>query len=192
MVKFRYYKVYWIYTAGMKNMEIEGYIGVTKRNIHYRLEQHFYSTRPVGHILRELGLSNVKVVEVMRGSFEECMEKERELRPTRFIGWNIRAGGNLTTIHCPQCGEYMPKGSRNTEGVCASCSTNDGRFVAGFEPWNRGKGERYLLIDPSGKQYTPEVFTVFCAEQGITPQNLRKVAKGTRKHHKGWKAIRLS
>lgn len=64
-------------------------------------------------------------------------------------------------------------------------------FKGTFTEHNYGKGEKYELIDPEGNIYRPEVFTVFCRERGLTPQNLRKVAKGTRKNHKGWLAKKL-
>lgn len=55
-----------------------------------------------------------------------------------------------------------------------------------------GTGKRYLLTDPEGNTYTPTSLVEFCREHGLTPQNLRKVAKGTRKNHKGWIAKELS
>ena len=57
---------------------------------------------------------------------------------------------------------------------------------------NYGTGKRYLITDPDGNTYTPESIVEFCREHELTPQNLRKVAKGTRKHHKGWKAVEIS
>jgi len=193
MQKTRLYRVYWIYTEGMSDYKTQGYVGVTKNSIFHRLGQHLHSKRPVGYILRELkdtGI-DIKVVELFRGTKEEALDKEYELRPNRYIGWNIQAGGNRSTVVCSNCGKYLPKGYSNSKHLCTECNDYDGKFTKGNTPHNYGKGEKYLLIDPDGNEYRPEVFTLFCKEHNLTPQNLRKVAKGTRKHHKQWKAIKL-
>lgn len=194
MQKDRIYRVYWVYVDGMIDYRTQGYVGVTKENVQHRLLEHFRSNRPVGSIIRDLRNNNeiVKVVELFRGSKEEALAKEYEYRPARFIGWNIMAGGNRATIVCVKCGKTIPKGYTNVNKLCSDCNDYDGRFVVGSKPANYGKGEKYLLISPDGVEHTPEAFTVFCKHNDLTPQNLRKVAKGTRKHHKGWKAIKLS
>lgn len=193
MQKHRMYKVYWIHAEDMEDIRSQGYVGITKNNLHYRFGQHTHSKRPVGHILRELISEGVvlKIVEVYRGTREQAMKKEYELRPKRFIGWNIRAGGNRATIVCVKCGVTIPKGYTNNKKLCSTCHDNDGRFLKGREPWNKGRGEKYMLISPEGIEYIPDVFTTFCKEYDLTPQNIRKVAKGTRKHHKGWTATKL-
>ena len=83
------------------------------------------------------------------------------------MGWNRKAGGDVATVRCLVCNKYLP--NRRT-----------------------GTGKRYLITDPNGNTYTPESLVEFCKEHDLTPQNLRKVAKGTRKHHKGWKAVEIS
>lgn len=156
--KTRLYKVYHIHEIGNYDKK-QGYIGITRRSLAYRLGQHFNSKRQVGTILRKLGKEKIQIDELCRLPKEQALEKEYELRPKRFMGWNERAGGNRSTV--------------------------------GHRPHNYGTGEHYRLTDPEGNSYEPEAFTAFCKEYNLTPQNLRLVAKGKRKHHKGWIAERI-
>ena len=185
-MKNRLYKLYHIRIKGNEDLK-QGYIGITRRSIYSRLKEHFNSRRPVGKILRSLGEEAVEVVELGRYYREEALEREYNLRPELRVGWNIQAGGNRITVKCPDCGKYLPK--RKTGTYCIECKET--RFQKGHKPFNYGKGEKYKLIDPQGNIYYPEAFTVFCRENNLTPQNLRKVAKGVRKHHKGWKAVKI-
>ncbi len=162
----------------------EGYIGITRRSLPYRLGQHFNSKRPVGKTLRSLGRDAIEIVQLAFLPKDKAEELEYNLRPSLHLGWNIRAGGNRTTVRCIMCGK--PLACRRT---CQDC--HDTRFQPNHKPFNYGKGERYQLTSPEGMVYTPEALTVFCKEHNLTPQNIRKVANGTRKHHKGWTVIRL-
>lgn len=180
------YKVYHIRQIGNSNTA-EGYIGITQRSLPYRLGQHFNSTRPIGKLLRSNPRENIEIIQLAILSKQDALTMEFSLRPQLNIGWNCRAGGNRSTVKCPKCGVYLPK--RQTGAYCERC--NNTKFTKGHTPLNYGKGERYLLIDPQGNQYKPEAFTVFCKDFGLTPQNLRKVAKGVRKHHKGWVAVKI-
>lgn len=184
--KTRLFKVYHIRMKDCHDT-VEGYVGITRRSLQYRLGQHYHSQRPVGEILRSLDKQQVEIVELGRYSKEEALDKEFELRPRRNIGWNVMAGGNRATVVCPGCGKHLPK--RRSGSYCEECQ--DGKFKKGFKPYNYGRGERYTLIDPEGNEYIPEAFTVFCRERNLNPQNLRQVAKGKRHHHKGWRAIAL-
>ena len=185
--KTRLYKVYHIHEKGNNDLS-SGYVGITRRSLSYRLSQHFCSTRPVGEILRKLGRENVEITLIKMLPKAEALNMEYVLRPALNIGWNRMAGGNFATVRCPVCDKPMPK--RRTGTVCRECF--DTRFKNGDMPHNYGTGKRYLITDPDGNTYTPESLVEFCREHGLTPQNLRKVAKGTRKHHKGWKAVEIS
>lgn len=160
-MKTRLYKVYHIHVKGNTNLN-EGYVGVTRRSLTDRLGQHFCSKRPVGTILRTLGREKIEIDQLAMLPKEEALTMEYNLRPNRYIGWNTMAGGNRPT-----------------------------KFTKGHKPANYGKGEHYKLTAPDGTVYIPEAFTVFCREHGLIPQNLRKVAKGLRKHSNGWKAERI-
>lgn len=180
------FKVYHIRLKGNTDTK-EGYIGITQRSLAFRLCQHFNSTRPVGKKLRSLGRDAVEIVLLATLPQDKAEELEFTLRPSLSIGWNIRAGGNRATVCCPSCGKKLP--NRKTGSYCQDC--RDMRFRPGHKPFNYGQGEKYQLIDPEGNIHQPEAFTVFCQENNLTPQNLRKVAQGVRTHHKGWIAIKL-
>jgi hypothetical protein len=185
--KTRLYKVYHIHMIGNYDLS-DGYVGVTRRSLKMRLGQHFNSKRPIGKILRTIDKNQISIDELKRLNRVEALDMEFKLRSQRFIGWNCQAGGNRSTVACPGCGKLLPK--RRLGSYCIDC--NDCRFPKGHTPHNYGQGEKYQLTDPNGIIYTPEIFTVFCRDKHLTPQNLRKVAKGKRKHHKGWTAIKLS
>lgn len=169
-MKHRLYVLYWIKTSDMTDPMKDGYIGITKNSLATRLSQHRCSKRPIGYQVRA---NEVTIVELHRGMKEDILELEYKYRYKMDIGWNIMAGGNYGTVRCKKCNEYK------------------GRFEIGNKSHNYGKGEKYILIDPEGIIYEPEVFTKFCNDNNLTPQNLRKVAKGSRKHHKGWKATKV-
>lgn len=162
----------------------EGYVGITTRSLPYRLGQHFNSKRPIGEKLCALGRGAVEIVQLALLPKEQAEEMEYNLRPALGIGWNIRAGGNRSTVCCPSCGKHLPK--RRTGTYCQGC--RETRFQPGHRPANYGKGERYQLTNPEGIIFTPEALTAFCKENKLIPQNLRKVAQGIRKHHRGWTA----
>lgn len=185
--KTRLYKVYHIKIKGSNMGLHEGYVGITRRSLSYRLTQHMHSKRPVGRILRSISKENIEIEEIIRLPKEDALELEYRLRPERNMGWNVMAGGNASTVKCPECGKPLPK--RKTGSYCEKCRPS--KFVKGHTPHNTGKGERYKLTSPDGTVYFPDIFTVFCREHGLTPQNLRKVAKGKRKHHNGWTAERI-
>lgn len=187
-MKHRLYKVYWIRTLDMLDPYKEGYIGITKNQLDKRLGQHKCSKRPIGYQVRQ---QDVIIEELHRGMKEDALKLEYQYRPLQHIGWNIMAGGNVTTVVCSKCLTELPKGHKNENKLCATCNKYKGTFEEGNIPHNYGKGEKYKLTNPDGIEYMPDVFTVFCREQGLNPQNLRKVAKGNRKHHKGWTAVKL-
>lgn len=184
--KTRLYKVYHIHEKGNTNIN-EGYVGITRRSLSYRLEQHFCSKRPVGAILRAKGKENIEIDQLAMLPKEAALEMEYQLRPDVNLGWNVRAGGDRATVVCPVCGKPLPKRKRGT--ICADCKPT--KFAKGNMPYNYGTGEKYKLTSPDGTVYNPFSFTIFCREHGLNSQNLRQVAKGNRKHSKGWKAERI-
>lgn len=183
--KHRLYKVYHIHLKEDRDIR-HGYVGITRHNLSYRLSQHFCSMRPVGSILRSLNKKDIVIEELAMLPKEDALTLEYQLRPKRNMGWNCMAGGNRRTVRCPKCGKYLPK--RKTGAFCQEC--NDTRFKRGQRPFNYGCGEHYVLTAPDGTVYYPEAFTAFCREHHLNPQNLRKVAKGTRHHSQGWTARR--
>ena len=183
--KTRLYKVYHIRIKDNNNLN-EGFIGVTRRSLSYRLSQHMCSIRLVGETLRKLGKEAIEIKQLAILPKDEALAMEYKLRPTLSKGWNVRAGGNVPTLCCSICGKPMPHKPKKTV-LCWECYKN--LLSIGFIKGNSaGTSEHYRLTAPDGTVYEPQFFTDFCREHNLTSQNIRKVAKGQRKHHKGWKA----
>jgi len=147
----------------------DGYIGVTK-NLRRRLYQH-----------RANGLfgEGVKIRILKVGPESECLRLERLLRPNPGMGWNKAEGG------WNKCVGSIGKETRIRKGERRSPVTE---FKKGQEAHNAGS-TLYLLTDPSGHTYRVDNLTTFCKDNNLTRENIRKVARGTRKHHKGWSAV---
>ena len=75
--------VYWIYDDTCKDTN-DGYIGVSKDPYH-RFKVHKRRGRVHG---------SCKIKILYEGSRERCFEKEHQLRPEPFIGWNNARGGS--------------------------------------------------------------------------------------------------
>ena len=155
------HKVYHIRTIGNESLN-EGYIGVTA-HLDVRMCKH----RKSG-LLRS-GREFVILKTFSRRS--KAFKLEKKLRPCDAIGWNKVKGGK--------------KSGRIVEGQRLSPKTE---FKKGMPPHNLGTGLKYLLTSPEGEEYYVDSLCKFCEPIGLTPQNLRKVAKGERNYHKGWKA----
>lgn len=185
--KTRLYKVYHIHTKDNTSYT-DGYIGITRRSLAYRLGQHFNSKRPVGKILRELGKENVVIDLIKMCDYEQALSLEYVLRPNRNMGWNSRAGGNAATVRCPSCGKRLPKSKYGS--YCMDCRNT--KFQKNHVPSNYRSGKHYRITSPEGEVFEPVSLVDFCKQHDLTPQNLRKVAKGEHKHHKGWTAIDIT
>lgn len=76
--------VYWIFDDTCTDMAKHGYIGVShlpeKRFLHHKQK----SRVPLN--------SSMKII--FEGSREDCFEYEKQMRPTKFIGWNNAVGGS--------------------------------------------------------------------------------------------------
>lgn len=92
--------VYWIYDKNCKEIELDGYVGITV-NSKRRFIEHNNK------------FSNVVCMEVIyEGSLSECIEKEIQLRPEPLIGWNVAAGGSIpprpkTIKQCEICSKSV-------------------------------------------------------------------------------------
>jgi predicted GIY-YIG superfamily endonuclease len=155
------HKVYHIRDCGNTDLN-EGYIGVTS---HWgvRKSKHKHSGK--------LCLGREMVLLKSFLNKEEAYAMEASLRPRDGIGLNkVKGGIDSGRLIVGQ------RLSKNTE------------FTKGQTPHNLGTGKEYMLTSPSGEEFYVTSLDVFCKANGLTPQNLRKVAKGERKYHKGWKA----
>ncbi len=168
------HKVYHIHYESNPDL-LQGYIGVTG-NLKARISKHRHSG-----ILRK----GDTVTVLYTGTREDCLALESKLRPSNGIGRNISHGGsaNCTTI---KKGQRLSPETEIKPGQRLSESTE---FKKGFTPHNKGKGRDYIFTDPEGKEYYVSCISDFCKAHNLTPSNMRKVAKGERNFHKGWKAV---
>jgi len=155
------HKVYHIRELNNSDLS-EGYIGVTS-NIKIRKQKHKYSGK--------LCLGREMVILYTFDNSDEAYTMEESLRPRDNMGMNLVRGGKDSGQI--RRGQHL---SKKTE------------FKKGLKPHNLGTGIKYKLTSPCGAIFYPQSLVVFCKELNLTPQNLRKVAKGERIFHKGWKA----
>lgn len=170
------HKVYHIHVVGNDDV-MQGYIGVTG-DFTARMRSH-----------KHTGMLNSErcVTVLAQGSKEECYAIEYKLRPQDGIGWNKGKGGyrNAGLI---KKGERINPLTEIKRGEHLSLSTE---FKRGQTPHNKGAGKDYMFTDPEGNEHLVTCITDFCTANNLTPQNMRKVARGLRKHHKGWKAYHV-
>lgn len=95
--------VYWLYDKNCKNIETDGYVGISEDH-RRRLMEHRSSGQ----------FSNVFCMDIIfTGSRAECIAKEIELRPTALIGWNNAPGGQTT----PRRYGKMPRATCENCGI---------------------------------------------------------------------------
>jgi hypothetical protein len=51
--------------------------------------------------------------------------------------------------------------------------------------------KKWLVISPDGDTFEISNMALFCRERGLCKAHMGGVAAGSRKHHKGWKAVKL-
>jgi hypothetical protein len=58
---------------------------------------------------------------------------------------------------------------------------------------NRAKAQSktYVCTNPNGNSMVVPILSVFCKDQGLDSSKMRAVARGQRKHHKGWRCQRI-
>lgn len=97
------HSVYWIHLPDHANVDLEGYVGVSK-DLKRRISEHFtdskngYTTNPyLGRILKKYS-SSIQFTVLFSGTEEACYSLEESLRPTKNIGWNLNKGGSKPPI----------------------------------------------------------------------------------------------
>lgn len=89
------YYIYWIKRKSYTDPESEGYIGFSD-NPERRLLEHKNSKNKKSRVFNYINKYGDIILEVLY-SFEnkyDALRKEKELRPKKYIGWNIAIGGN--------------------------------------------------------------------------------------------------
>jgi hypothetical protein len=92
--------IYWIRLPDHKDINSEGYVGVTK-DLEYRLKQHhkeiISGKHPNNHLMyaaNKYGWDNLIKESVIVEEESKCYDIEKQLRPDKAIGWNIAPGGH--------------------------------------------------------------------------------------------------
>lgn len=168
------HKVYHIRDHGDNDLS-RGYIGVTK-DMYFRKYAHVKSgTLKAGR----------EMVEILSGSEQACLALEKTLRPVPGIGWNTMEGGwNKIQPGCHLSLETQIKPRQRLSQAT--------EFKPGQAAHNLGTGLHYIVTSPTGEEHYVESLDLFGRAHNLTPQNLRKVAKGQRRSHKGWTARRVA
>lgn len=91
--------VYWVKSEKHTDILTEGYVGITTVP-DQRFKQHLSNARTnshhkYGNDFREhmlKGMCSFNII--LRGDLEYCLDIERKLRPTTYIGWNQAIGGD--------------------------------------------------------------------------------------------------
>lgn len=79
------YLIYWIHNESETDIETQGYVGITK-NLKRRIREHSF----------KLNFLEGRTVDIfLHGEKEYCKEIEYQLRPKKYIGLNIAAGGGI-------------------------------------------------------------------------------------------------
>ena len=162
--------VYHIRKNGKQDLD-KGYVGLT-RNIQLRMYKH-----------RGSGLlcEGREYVILFKGSRKLCLAVEKALRPRPYMGANTAEGG----------WDFIPKGKR----LSVQTEIKKGEHLSPRTEFKKGQAAHnagstcYILTNPSGVEFFVDNLTTFCLEHNLTRENIRKVARGTRRHAKGWKAV---
>jgi hypothetical protein len=80
----------------MTDVYKEGYVGVTTKPLKQRLNEHAkYAKRSSVVAKAIVKYDDIEIVELFRGSKEECLTLENNYRPEPKIGWNLVEGGGI-------------------------------------------------------------------------------------------------
>ena len=89
--------VYWIRYPEHQNLLADGYVGITE-DLERRVKQHKKLALrnlngPKDEALIGPRAQEIVVEHIFSGTAAECVEEEKRLRPEKYIGWNLHAGG---------------------------------------------------------------------------------------------------
>lgn len=106
--------LYWIKLPQHTDWQHQGYIGVSK-NPKERFRHHiknalgnYHSDKIISNAIRKYGKDAIQQQIILCSTKEICYLVEKKIRPTNFIGWNMREGGYHTPNPFPK-GSQRPK-----------------------------------------------------------------------------------
>lgn len=177
------------------------YVGKTN-NLYKRLSSHKNDRRhitPLTKAIDKHGFHNFECIILEKNISKENIREREQFYIEKFNTYksnhyNCTAGGNgfLSGKEHPLYGKERPR--RIKEKISKTKKINH-PFRGSFPPWlNRGHLEGYshpnakewIVISPEGEELKIRSLEQFCKQNNLTSQNMRSVAKGKRKHHKGW------
>jgi len=85
------YYIYWVKRKGYDDYLSEGYIGFSN-NVEERFKSHEKNNSRVGNAIRKYDDIELETLFSFEKE-EDALKKEKELRPKKYIGWNIAIGG---------------------------------------------------------------------------------------------------
>ena len=93
------HSVYWIHAPEHTDMFSQGYVGVSN-NAERRFEEHCKapSNRHLAFAIKKYGWEALTKAVVFVADLATCLDKERNLRPSEGIGWNVAPGGGKPPV----------------------------------------------------------------------------------------------
>lgn len=187
--------LYWIHLEGHTDFLVEGYIGITKNSPAQRLTQHRAAAlrnlkagkylSPLKQVLIS-NPDNLLVKTLVVGSHDYISDLERQLRPRRFIGWNLSRGGGT-----PEDLYIKTGGSDYCKSQLRKYLDEHGHYATHRNPWellprNSPVSERVWLLSDIIYNNSTETATTLTKMLGIskTGRNdsirnvLSKIAEG--------------
>jgi group I intron endonuclease len=118
---------YWIHLPEHTDICCEGYVGVTVKSADKRFKEHKYCSKrgsnlPIHRAIRKYG-DDLVIDTVFEGTFSECLEKEKCLRPLANIGYNVCVGGEVTRLGIQHTEETKSEMSATRRGRKSSPET---------------------------------------------------------------------
>jgi len=88
--------LYWIRHKDHTDIASQGYVGVSKMP-KLRWNHHFSkpTNKHIKNAINKYGWENLIKEIILVGDINYCLDMERKLRPTDFIGWNATLGGGM-------------------------------------------------------------------------------------------------
>jgi hypothetical protein len=178
------YQVYWIHLPDHTDITSEGYVGITSTTLEKRMRKHLaLSSNPVKckYILHKAlnKYSDKYVSEVICICDKEYAKwLEFKLRPTDFIGWNMRSGG-MTGPTLTEDQKLLKK-----EKWYASM---EGNFPSGSNHWNWKGGIR---SDPNYNRKTSDNEELKRIRREVAIKNFKDVPL-TEEHKKKLSEIKI-
>ena len=99
-----------------------------------------------------------------------------------------RIEGQKRFLSEPESRDILRNNQKNTT---AKRIANGTGFQQSIDAMIEVKCKNWKLTSPIGDEIVVRNLSLFCKEAGLTRENLQKVARGERKHHKGWKCQRM-